>query len=128
MAIEQAGADHHVEGVQAGHDEVEVEEHLGPVRQGPLPLKAGPGDEVLVKLVGVLDRLDAQEGAPSTKVASRKPTVALRRPVCAAQTASAMVRLEPMSTAVLMVPHRRSSMLLAAAKAPGWLCGRPGRP
>ena len=46
----------------------------------------------------------------------RKPTSSFRRPCCADQTAIAMVRLLPISTAVLRVPRVMSSSWLAAAK------------
>ncbi len=59
---------------------------------------------------------------PRNMVTSRKPTIALRRPVCAAHTAIAMVSDEAISTAVLTAPRVMSSSWLASAKPA--MCGR----
>ena len=48
-------------------------------------------------------------------MAIRKNTVALRSPVCAARTASAIVSELPISTTVLTAPSVMSSSWLAAA-------------
>src|ERR1700726_361836 len=62
---EQAGANNHVQGVQAGHAKVEREEKLG-VRVGGgvgagLELEIPAGDVMLHVFVVVLDRLDAEK-------------------------------------------------------------------
>ena len=68
----KAEADDHVQGVQAGHDEVEREENLGVVRVGVLIGMAGDrhvieaegraGNVMLFEFVFVLDAFDAEEG------------------------------------------------------------------
>ena len=58
--------------------------------------------------------------APSTIVTTRNSQQQLALAGCAACTASAIVRLLVMSTAVLMVPSVTSSSWLAAANASGY--------
>ena len=61
-----------------------------------------------------------RKALPRTMVASRNPTVPVRRPTCAERTASAIVRLEKMSTAVLIAPSVMSRWWDAPAKASGY--------
>src|SRR6266404_5107255 len=64
---EQAGADDHVQGVQAGHAEIEGEEKLGVgVRAGVcagLEIKTIAGNMMLDIFFVILDALDAEEDA-----------------------------------------------------------------
>ena len=57
---------------------------------------------------------------PSAIVMSRNIISARRSPVCAAWTASAIVRLLVMRTAVFVVPAQTSSSRLPAVKASGY--------
>ena len=57
---------------------------------------------------------------PSTIVATRNSISSFRSPVCAAWTASAIVRLLVMRTTVLIAPSVMSSEWLAAANASGY--------
>ena len=54
--------------------------------------------------------------SPSKIVMIRNVTRAFLLPICAARTASAMVKLLPISTAVLMAPMVTFSIWLPAAK------------
>ena len=88
--------------VQAGHHEVQREEDLRVPEMLGLELEAGARHVVLDELVVVLDALDAENAAPRTIVSTRNISSCRRSPVCAACTASAIVRLLVMSTTVLM--------------------------
>ena len=65
--------------------------------------------------------LTPRKTKPSSTVAAMNPTWTLRDlPTCVAHTASAIVREDAMSTAVLKVPIFQSRWLLAAMNACGY--------
>src|SRR5580704_19521706 len=66
-----ADADDHVEGVEAGHDEVQREEDLRVPEVLRLELETGARDVMRGELRVVLERLDAQERAPERDVTTR---------------------------------------------------------
>ena len=116
-----AEADDHVQRVQPGHHEVEREEDLRVPEVLLLELERRARHVMLDELVVVLDALDAEERrAEDHRQRPGTPSAAGARPVCAACTASAIVRLLVIRTAVLMVPSVTSSSWLAAAKASGY--------
>ena len=83
--------------------------------------KPGPGHVVLDELGVVLERLDRRgTRARAASSATRNSISARRSPICAARTASAIVRLLVMRTTVLVVPAQTTSSRLAAANASGY--------
>jgi hypothetical protein len=75
---------------------------------------------MVLELLGVLEVLDDQERRPRAIVRSSHTTVCLRRPVCAARTASAIVRLLPIRTIVLVPPRTTFNSRLASDQARGY--------
>src|SRR5713226_80019 len=73
---EEAGADDHVQGVQAGHAEIEGEEKLGVGVGGNvgarLEIEIPAGDVVLDVLVVILDALDAEKNGAEDECGDEK--------------------------------------------------------
>ena len=116
---EDAEADDHVQGVQAGHREVEREEDLRRAGLGALASwKCGPGRGAR-GTCAVLVRLDPEEDATRAPTVRRGRRSLPPRPICGAWTASAMVRLLVISTAVLTVPRTHVEVMAGAREALG---------
>src|SRR6266403_2229226 len=120
---EQACADEHVQGVEAGHAKVQREEKLGMgVGAGVgarLELEIPAGDVVLNIFVVILDGLDAKKDRAEDQSAMRNQVSAFFLPACDAQTAMAIVKLLPMRTTVLIAPQESLMVLLASLKMSG---------
>ena len=84
---------------------------------GPSKTKFAPGMWFRSYLCLYSKNLITRKTRPSTIVTISQLTVPFFDPTCADRTASAMVKLLPISTTVLMPPSRMSSSLLPSTHA-----------